>query len=92
MMFLTAAPTAAGQYFLRRIECAHPPAEFFLWPDGLSREIFDQYEGFVTPEVSRGAVIRCTANKDAYEAWKAAQMPPAPTDTEVLNALLGVDK
>lgn len=92
MIYMTEKPTAEGQYFLRRIECAHPPKGFFLWPDSLDRAAFEQYEGFVKPEIFRGVVVRYSADTEAYSKWKAAQVPPESTDTEVLNALLGVSK
>ena len=60
-----------------------------------------QYNGFVTitseEEVIEDdftrTVYTVTPNTEAWEAWKASLPPepkPEPTDTEVLNTLLGV--
>lgn len=48
-----------------------------------------QYNGFVV--VAEDGTV--TPNTEAWEAWKASLPPevaPEPTDTEVLNVLLGV--
>lgn len=92
MIVINAQPSSAGQYSLCRSKSAGIPEGFFWWPDSLDRATFDQYEGFVKLTTARRTVEAYEANMEAYEAWKASQTPPAPTDTEVLNALLGVDK
>lgn len=52
--------------------------------------------GFVTITHDGQAVTSCVWNEDAYQAWSKANPEPEPepepeaTDTEVLNALLGV--
>ena len=71
------------------------PAGYYVWLDGLDTENFYQYNGFVTLNVLRGAVISYTPNEEAWEAWKAT-LPPEPepeiTDTEILNMLLGMEE
>nr|DAW43768.1 MAG TPA: Protein of unknown function (DUF3807) [Caudoviricetes sp.] len=59
--------------------------------------IFRQYNGFVivTPSTDNHGATSYTVepNTEAWEAWKATLPPetdPEPTDTEVLNILLGV--
>lgn len=59
-----------------------------------------QYNGFVTitnepdPEIEASSVT-VTPDTEAWETWKAS-LPPEPepeaTDTDVLNALLGVSE
>lgn len=72
-----------------------PPEGYYVWLDGLDTENFYQYNGFVTLNVLRGAVISYTPNEEAWEAWKAT-LPPEPepetTDTEILNMLLGMEE
>ena len=64
-------------------------------------EIIIQYNGFVTvtsseEEYEEGffrPVYTVTPDTEAWEAWKASlpeEPEPEPTDTDVLNALLGV--
>lgn len=71
------------------------PEGYYVWLDGLDTENFYQYNGFVTLNVLRGAVISYTPNEEAWEAWKAT-LPPEPepktTDTEILNMLLGMEE
>ena len=59
-----------------------------------------QYNGFVTitqepDEEIEGSSVTVTPDLEAWEAWKAS-LPPEPepeaTDTDVLNALLGVNE
>lgn len=92
MILITAQPTTAGQYCLCRSSSAGIPEGFFWWPDNLDRTTFDQYEGFIKLTTARRTVDSYEANVEAYEAWKASQTPPAPTDTEILDALLGVSE
>lgn len=92
MILITAQPTTAGQYCLCRSSSAGIPEGFFWWPDNLDRATFDQYEGFVKLTTARRTVAAYEANVEAYEAWKASQTPPAPTDAEILDALLGVSE
>lgn len=92
MILITAQPTTAGQYCLCRSSSAGIPEGFLWWPDNLDRTTFDQYEGFIKLTTARRTVDSYEANVEAYEAWKASQTPPAPTDTEILDALLGVSE
>lgn len=86
-------PSEDGQYqALQKWPRLTPPEGFYWWPDSLETATFEQYEGFIVPEIKRGTVASYTANEEAYEAWKEAhpEPEPEPTDTEVLNTLLGV--
>ena len=70
------------------------PEGYYVWLDGLDTENFYQYNGFVTLNVLRGAVISYTPNEEAWEAWKSTLPEPTAkpaTDTEILNILLGLD-
>ena len=50
------------------------PNGYLWWPDYLEKDTFEQYQGFVELEVARGAVVSCTPNQPAFEAWQAAQL------------------
>lgn len=93
MLILNLTKSAAGQYPAIQIYGGPEiPKGYAWWPDSLEQTTFDQYEGFIVPVVRRNTVASYTANEEAYEAWKEAHPKPEPesTDTEVLNALLGV--
>lgn len=72
------------------------PDGYYQWPDYLNTDAFYVYNGFVTLEVDhRGMVTNYAPNIEAWEAWKSQQAEtpePEPTDTEVLNTLLGVSE
>lgn len=54
---------------------------------------FRQYNGFVVLSDGPDGETVVTPNTEAWEAWKSTLPPetdPEPTDTEVLNILLGV--
>lgn len=91
MLVISKTPSEAGKYpAIQQSASAGIPEGFYWWPDSLERETFRQYEGFVTITVARETVASYVPNEEAYEAWKASQPEPEPTDTEVLNTLLGV--
>ena len=93
MYILKSTPSAEGQYGpILSSNQPVPPEGYVWWPDSVDRAVFDQYEGFILPTIKRGTVASYTANEEAYEAWKEAhpEPDPEPTDTEVLNTLLGV--
>lgn len=91
MLIISQTPSAAGQYPpILRCSSAGIPAGYYWWPDTLERDTFYQYEGFVVLTIVRNTVASYVPNVEAYEAWKASQAPAEPTDTEVLNTLLGV--
>ena len=82
---------------------AYPPPQAHPGPDTIpiseeQRDMVVQYNGFVTVRENRdeaGAVsYSIEPDTEAWEAWKASLPPetgPEPTDTEVLNTLLGVE-
>ena len=83
MWILPKTPSVEGQYGpLKTWAGLTPPDGHYWWPDYLSRETFDRYEGFVLPTIKRGTVASYIANKEAYEAWKAAHPDPEPEPTE----------
>ena len=93
MYIISATPSAAGQYpAIQRTTHAAPPEGFLWWPDSLEQQTFLQYEGFVILDIQRNTVASYQPNEAAYEAWKASQPAPEPTDAEVLNTLLGVSE
>ena len=93
MIYIDPAPNSNGAY-------PNPKNQPFPWCITLSdeqAETFFQYNGFVTvtqtPNKNGGLDVAVEPNKEAWEAWKAslpAETEPEPTDTEVLNTLLGV--
>ena len=93
MFVLKNAPSTAGQYpAILHTTSATVPEGSVWWPDSLEQETFLQYEGFVILDIQRNTVASYQPNKAAYEAWKASQPAPEPTDAEVLNTLLGVSE
>lgn len=93
MLVLNLTKSEAGQYPAIQIYSGPEiPEGYAWWPDSLERDTFNRYEGFILPTIKRGTVASYTANEEAYEAWKEAhpEPDPEPTDTEVLNTLLGV--
>ena len=70
-------------------------------PDGYAicpQEFYDIFystspAGFVNIEIARGSVKSMTVNQEALDAYIASLPEPEPqaTDTEVLNALLGIE-
>ena len=76
---------------------AEIPENYAVWPDTLDTTDFYSYNGFVYLTVETvedvPTVTSYTPNVEAWEAWKESLPPapePEPTDTEVLNTLLGV--
>lgn len=80
---------------------AYPPPQDFPGENTIpitdaQRDMVIQYGGFVKveenrqPDGSMGYTI--TPDVEAWEAWKAShpETPPAASDTDVLNTLLGV--
>lgn len=63
-------------------------------PDELLPSYIDA-NGFVNLTLNGDTVTAVEKNVEAWEAWKASLPPetePEPTDTEVLNVLLGVSE
>lgn len=93
MYILSKTKTEAGRYpALETWPGLTAPAGFYWWPDSLEQQTFLQYEGFVILDIQRNTVASYQPNEAAYEAWKASQPAPEPTDAEVLNTLLGVSE
>lgn len=94
MLIIAKEPAANGAYPpIQTWPGITPPETHHQIKDGLDLGIFTQYNGFVVLTVIRDVVTDMQPNSAAWEAWKAS-LPPQPdsepTDTEVLNTLLGV--
>lgn len=88
MIYIDPTPNASGAY-------PNPKGQPFpgcIPLDDEQAATFFEHNGFViVTETEDGHVV--APNTEAWEKWKAAQpepTPPEPTDTDVLNALLGV--
>ena len=95
MKYVKSTPNPSGAY-------PGPQSRYF--PGALpltdsQADMMVQYNGFVTitqepdPEIEASSVT-VTPDVEAWEAWKASLPPepdPEPSDTEVLNTLLGVN-
>lgn len=94
MKILKKSPTVNGAYpAIQEWAGITAPEGYYGWPDTLSTADFYAHNGFVVLTVKRGIVASYEPNMEAWEAWKATLPPepePKPTDTEVLNAILGV--
>ena len=79
MYILSKTPTEEGQYPPIEVhDGLVAPDGYYWWPDYLEQETFEQYEGFIVPEIKRDTVASYTANAEAYEAWKEAHPEPEP--------------
>lgn len=95
MKYVRATPNPSGAYPGPQ---SRPFAGCLALTDGQAATLV-QYNGFVTitqdpDEEIEGSSVTVTPDLEAWEAWKASQPPelePEPTDTEVLNTLLGVN-
>lgn len=99
MTYIQPTPNPSGAY---------PAPQSNPFPDAIpltdeQAQMVVDYNGFVTitsseEEYEEGffrTVYEVTPNTEAWEAWKASLLPepePEATDTEVLNALLGVSE
>ena len=94
MKIITKTPAPNGAYpSLQDWTGLVPPEGYYQWPDSLDIADFYNHNGFVFLTILRGRVQSYEPNIEAWEAWKASLPPepePVPTDTEVLNTLLGV--
>lgn len=94
MLIIAKEPAANGTYPpIQTWPGITPPETHYQIKDGLDLGTFTQYNGFVVLTVIRDVVTDMQPNSAAWEAWKASLPPqpdPEPTDTEVLNTLLGV--
>lgn len=92
MLVISKTKSSYGQYPpIQKSSSAGIPAGFYWWPDNLEQNTFNQYEGFVILDVARNTVKSYKPNEDAYNDWKDTPIETEPTDTEILNVLLGVD-
>ena len=98
MYYITPTPNPSGAYPAPQSN----PAPGLIPLTDEQAAMVTQYNGFVTitsheEEYEKGffrTVYTVTPNTAAWEAWKASLPPetePEPTDTEVLNTLLGVE-
>lgn len=92
MKYLSKTKNASGAYPAPQ---SHPVQGYIHLTDEQAATVV-QYNGFVTITAQDG-VVTVKPSLEAWEAWKAeeASKPepePQATDTEVLNALLGVSE
>ena len=98
MKYVKSTPNPSGAYPGPQ---SRPFAGCLALTDGQAQTLV-QYNGFVTitqepdPEIEASSVT-VTPNTEAWEAWKKAEASKPkpelePTDTEVLNTLLGVSE
>ena len=93
MRIIRTTPDSNGAYPPPQVWSGRVPEGYAVWPDSLGMEEFEAHNGFVILKLARGRVVSYEVNTEAWEAWKESLPPdpePVPTDTEVLNALLGV--
>ena len=75
MLILNLTKSEAGQYpAIQPYSGPEIPEGYAWWPNGLERETFNRYEGFIKPTIKRNTVASYEANEEAYEAWKAEQL------------------
>lgn len=73
----------------------YPASGFIEFPDEFVPVFYPQDKqasGFVKLEVLNDMVTSCTWDEDAYQEWISLNKntEPEPSNTDVLNALLGV--
>lgn len=97
MKYVKATPNPSGAYPAPQ---SNPFPGAIPLTDEQAQMVVD-YNGFVSITSQEEIIVddftktvyEVTPNTEAWEAWKAEQPPepePEPTDTEVLNTLLGV--
>ena len=75
MLILNSTKSEAGQYpAIQPYSGPEIPEGYAWWPNGLERETFNRYEGFIKPTIKRNTVASYEANEEAYETWKAEQL------------------
>ena len=80
MRIIRTTPDANGAYpALQYWPNGVIPEGYAQWPDSLSTEDFDTYNGFVILTVARGRVVSYEINHEAWEAWTPAPEPEPPT-------------
>ena len=93
MKYLSKTKNASGAYPAPQ---SHPVQGYIHLTDEQAATVV-QYNGFVTITAQDG-VVTVKPSLEAWEAWKAEEAskpepePQQATDTEVLNALLGVSE
>lgn len=80
MRIIRETPDSNGAYpAIQQWPDVIPPTGYAIWPDTLSTEDFDTYNGFVVLTIARHAVISYEVNHEAWEAWQPAPEPDPPT-------------
>lgn len=68
---IRATPNPSGAYpGMQTWDLPGTPNGYYVWQDGLEKETFFQYNGFVILNVARNTVLSYRPNVEAYEAWK----------------------
>lgn len=67
-----------------------PPQGTALWPEGLERETFQRYNGFVILTIQQAdgtdTVTACAPNIEAWEEWRASLPEEPEPEEEVTTA------
>lgn len=80
MKIIRITPDANGAYpALQYWQNGVIPDGYAQWPDSLSTEDFDTYNGFVILTVARGRVVSYEVNHEAWEMWTPAPEPEPPS-------------
>lgn len=72
---------------------ATPPSGYAAVSTDCDTSAMQTHKGHVDLTIEGGVVVGITGNDEAYQAYLDSLPPPVepePTDTDVLNALLGV--
>lgn len=78
MYILSKTKSEAGQYpAIQHHDGLTAPEGFYWWPDYLEQDTFEQYDGFIIPNIKRGTVASYQPNTEAWESWQASR-PPEP--------------
>ena len=91
MRIIRTTPDSNGAYpALQRRDRPISAAGSAVWPESLDDATFNSYSAFVSLVIRRGYVAGYNVTQEAYDAWTPAPEPTVASDTDVLNALLGV--
>lgn len=78
MLILNLTKSEAGQYPAIQVYSGPEiPAGYAWWPNSLEQDTFEQYDGFIIPNIKRGTVASYQPNTEAWESWQASR-PPEP--------------
>ena len=68
---IRATPNPSGAYpGMQTWNSPFTPTGYYVWAEGLEKETFFEYNGFVNLNIMRNTVVSYEPNVEAYEAWK----------------------